>query len=74
MQIDNFQLVQDIEIGDCQDEVILGMDFLKKHVTAMDFGRPSVTIENETIELPCPSDRQWRCCGAGHDRADHNWH
>ena len=40
-----------MEIGDCQDEVILGMDFLKKHVTAMDFGRPSVTIGSETIEL-----------------------
>ena len=36
VQIGNFQRFQDMEIGDCQDEVILGIDFLKKHVTAMD--------------------------------------
>jgi hypothetical protein len=44
-------VMQNVEVGDCQDDVILGMDFLKAHSTGIDFGRPSLMIGDEEVEL-----------------------
>ena len=51
VEIGDLQMVQDMEIGDCQDDVMLGMDFLKQHTSSIDFERPSLTIGEREVEL-----------------------
>ena len=51
IQLGEIQVLQDMEVGDCQDDVILGMDFLRNHVTGIDFVKPSLTIGEQEVEL-----------------------
>ena len=78
--IGKVQLAHDFEIGDCQDGIILGMDFIMVQVSEMNFEDLTMKIGEKQIELilydktsqPAQSDSCKRHDHTSASRDDHD--
>jgi hypothetical protein len=51
IKIGQANILQEMVVGACTDGVILGMDFLRQHVSRLDFPRLTMTIGEEDIDI-----------------------